>query len=104
MQKISADSQIEEDVDEGLKKFCCESVHCQVNYLRQGCGEEAVHFFKTHLEKMSDSLIHQHCASYTYGSDSCLFATYSNSKKLHAFQTHISVIALLLQTIGAILL
>lgn len=59
-----------------------QAYQCQVVHLRQDCGQEAVTFFEKNLEQMSNSLIHQHCASYTF--DNCVpKAPTSSSTSIH---------------------
>ncbi|KAH9511581.1 hypothetical protein DERF_010032, partial [Dermatophagoides farinae] len=68
-QKTSNDG----DNDERLLRFCCayqESVDCQIRNVRKYCGQEGLRFFEHYMSEMTNSLINQHCAGYTY-SDKC---------------------------------
>ncbi|XP_075679615.1 uncharacterized protein LOC142645934 [Dermatophagoides pteronyssinus] len=61
------------DNDLRLLKFCCayqESVDCQLQNVRKYCGQEGLRFFEHYMSEMTNSLINQHCAGYTY-SDKC---------------------------------
>nr|XP_046918639.1 uncharacterized protein LOC124498864 [Dermatophagoides farinae] len=61
------------DNDERLLRFCCayqESVDCQIRNVRKYCGQEGLRFFEHYMSEMTNSLINQHCAGYTY-SDKC---------------------------------
>lgn len=56
--------------------FCSaftELVQCQHEHLVQDCGHHADQFFQRHLDRMSGSLLNEHCVLYTYGSNACSF-------------------------------
>lgn len=50
-----------------------EFVECQHEHLLRDCGHHADQFFQSHLERMSGSLLNEHCALFTHGSNACLF-------------------------------
>ncbi|KAG8185335.1 hypothetical protein JTE90_008238 [Oedothorax gibbosus] len=63
------------NVDEGLRESCCafnDFVLCKYEYVRKDCGQEAAIFLEQHLDRISSPLIHEHCAHYTYATDSCV--------------------------------
>ncbi|KFM76239.1 hypothetical protein X975_00563, partial [Stegodyphus mimosarum] len=64
------------NVNDKLKKHCCaftELVECQHEHLLRDCGHHADQFFQSQLERMSGSLINEHCALFTHGSNACIF-------------------------------
>ncbi|GIX68466.1 uncharacterized protein CDAR_500411 [Caerostris darwini] len=68
------------DVNDKLKIHCCvftEFVQCQHEHLLRDCGTAAEQFFQRHMDRMSGSLINEHCALYTHGSNACAFDTNS---------------------------
>ncbi|XP_067129352.1 uncharacterized protein [Centruroides vittatus] len=75
-------SEYEEDtkseVEDGLKETCCaftEFVHCKYIHAVRDCGQDAGDFLQNHMDRMSGSLIHQHCSLYTFQSDACTTAS-----------------------------
>ncbi|KFM61241.1 hypothetical protein X975_18268, partial [Stegodyphus mimosarum] len=55
---------------------CCvftEFVECQHEHLLRDCGVQAEQFFQRHMDRMSGSLINEHCALFTHGSNACAF-------------------------------
>ncbi|GFX60205.1 DDE_3 domain-containing protein [Trichonephila clavipes] len=68
------------DVNDKLKKHCCvftEFVQCQHEHLLRDCGTAADQFFQRHVDRMSGSLINEHCVLFTYGSNACIFESNS---------------------------
>lgn len=74
----------QKNVDERLRESCCafnDFVLCKYIYVTKDCGQDAADFLQQHLDKISSPLIHEHCAHYTYASDSC---TQSKSSTLYS--------------------
>ncbi|XP_042906194.1 uncharacterized protein [Parasteatoda tepidariorum] len=64
------------NINYGLKMHCCafsEFVECQHTYIQRDCGHHAHQFYQSQLERMSGSLLNEHCAIFTHGSNACLF-------------------------------
>ncbi|XP_035216461.1 uncharacterized protein LOC118189877 [Stegodyphus dumicola] len=64
------------DVNDRLKMHCCvftEFVECQHKHLLRDCGIQAEQFFQRHMDRMSGSLINEHCSLFTHGSNACAF-------------------------------
>ncbi|GIX90238.1 uncharacterized protein CEXT_658711 [Caerostris extrusa] len=64
------------NVNYGLKLHCCaftEFVECQHEYILRDCGHHAHQFFQSQLDRMSGSLLNEHCALFTHGSNACSF-------------------------------
>lgn len=76
-----ADNHVQETEDEAnmnymLRFHCCvftEFVQCQNEHLPRDCGPQAEEFYQSHMERMSDPLINEHCAAFTHGSNACAF-------------------------------
>ncbi|GFR06961.1 uncharacterized protein TNCT_212811 [Trichonephila clavata] len=72
----------EEDKDSALKSVCCalrDFTVCKHEHALRDCGPGATQFLQRHMERMSGSLINEHCVLYTYGAGSCS-SHFSNSK------------------------
>ncbi|CAL1288367.1 unnamed protein product [Larinioides sclopetarius] len=72
--QISENVEGQRNIDEGLRESCCafnDFVLCKYVYVRKDCGQDAADFLEQHLDRISSPLIHEHCAHYTYASDSC---------------------------------
>ncbi|CAL1268378.1 unnamed protein product [Larinioides sclopetarius] len=64
----------QKDVDDSLRESCCafnDLVQCKHLHVRQDCGQEASYFLQQHLDRISNSLIHEHCEHYMYDINSC---------------------------------
>ncbi|GBL88888.1 hypothetical protein AVEN_158989-1 [Araneus ventricosus] len=64
----------EEDKDSALKSVCCalrDFTLCKHEHAIRDCGPGAIQFLQRHMERMSGSLINEHCVLYTYGAGSC---------------------------------
>ncbi|KAF8790145.1 uncharacterized protein LOC129961052 [Argiope bruennichi] len=64
------------NVNYGLKLHCCaftEFVECQHEFILRDCGHHAHQFFQNQLDRMSGSLLNEHCALFTHGSNACSF-------------------------------
>ncbi|GFT03118.1 uncharacterized protein NPIL_305231 [Nephila pilipes] len=64
----------EEDKDSALKSVCCalrDFTLCKHEHAIRDCGPGASQFLQRHMERMSGSLINEHCVLYTYGAGSC---------------------------------
>ncbi|CAL1261259.1 unnamed protein product [Larinioides sclopetarius] len=64
----------EEDKDSALKSVCCalrDFTLCKHEYAIRDCGPGAIQFLQRNMERMSGSLINEHCVLYTYGAGSC---------------------------------
>ncbi|CAL1277103.1 unnamed protein product, partial [Larinioides sclopetarius] len=64
------------DVNDKLKIHCCvftQFVQCQHEHLLRDCGTAAEQFFQRHMDRMSGSLINEHCVLFTHGSNACSF-------------------------------
>ncbi|XP_054721894.1 uncharacterized protein LOC129231563 [Uloborus diversus] len=73
----------ENDVNTKLKMHCCiftEFVQCQHEHLLRDCGTQAEEFFQRHMDRMSGSLLNEHCVLFTYGSNACTFDTSSTHR------------------------
>ncbi|GFY60382.1 uncharacterized protein TNIN_29621 [Trichonephila inaurata madagascariensis] len=65
-----------DDVNYGLKLHCCaftDFVDCQHEYILRDCGHHAHQFFQSQVDRMSGSLLNEHCALFTHGSNACTF-------------------------------
>ncbi|GFT11599.1 uncharacterized protein TNCV_2906591 [Trichonephila clavipes] len=72
----------EEDKDAALKSVCCalkDFTVCKHEHALRDCGPGATQFLQRHMERMSGSLINEHCVLYTYGAGSCS-SHFRNSK------------------------
>ncbi|GFT55769.1 uncharacterized protein NPIL_174841 [Nephila pilipes] len=77
---LSENVEEQRNIDEGLRESCCafnDFVLCKYVYVRKDCGQDAADFLEQHLDRISSPLIHEHCAHYTYASDSCIPSTAS---------------------------
>ncbi|GIY57330.1 uncharacterized protein CDAR_526102 [Caerostris darwini] len=73
----------EEDKDSALKSVCCalrDFTLCKHEHAIRDCGPGASQFLQRHLERMSGSLINEHCVVYTYGAGSC--SSNSNNSRI----------------------
>ncbi|GFS42047.1 uncharacterized protein NPIL_380971 [Nephila pilipes] len=73
------------DVNDKLKMHCCvftEFVQCQHEHLLRDCGIAADQFFQRHMDRMSGSLINEHCVLFTHGSNACTFESNSVNSNL----------------------
>ncbi|KAF8771579.1 hypothetical protein HNY73_018979 [Argiope bruennichi] len=71
---LSENVEEQRNIDEGLRESCCafnDFVLCKYVYVRRDCGQDAADFLEQHLDRISSPLIHEHCAHYTYATDSC---------------------------------
>nr|XP_042909490.1 uncharacterized protein LOC107438316 [Parasteatoda tepidariorum] len=71
---VLSHEQKEEDKDSALKSVCCalkEFTLCQHEHALRDCGLRASQFLQRHTERMSGSLINEHCVLYTYDPGSC---------------------------------
>ncbi|XP_067129409.1 uncharacterized protein [Centruroides vittatus] len=74
VQLSESEEDINDEVEDGLKETCCaftEFVHCKYTHTVKDCGQDAANFLQNHMDRMSGSLIHQHCSLYTFQSDAC---------------------------------
>ncbi|XP_023242174.1 uncharacterized protein LOC111640397 [Centruroides sculpturatus] len=74
VQLSESEEDINDEVEDGLKETCCaftEFVHCKYTHTVKDCGQDAGNFLQNHMDRMSGSLIHQHCSLYTFQSDAC---------------------------------
>ncbi|XP_023242207.1 uncharacterized protein LOC111640427 [Centruroides sculpturatus] len=72
--ELSENVNKEEDVEEGLRKSCCafnEFVLCKYHHVSKDCGSDAAEFQQKHLDRISGPLMYEHCATYTFGSNTC---------------------------------
>lgn len=44
---------------------------CKHEFALRDCGPDASQFLQKHVDRMSESLINEHCVLYTYGLGSC---------------------------------
>lgn len=51
-----------------------EFVHCKNTHVSQDCGVRASLFMQKHLHKITNPIMDQHCAAYTFGPDACVTA------------------------------
>ncbi|GFS85834.1 uncharacterized protein NPIL_346431 [Nephila pilipes] len=73
------------NVDDGLRESCCafnELVQCKYMHVRRDCGQESANFLQQHLDRITNSLIHEHCAHYMYAINSCTSSAASKNLSL----------------------
>ncbi|KAG8201365.1 hypothetical protein JTE90_016841 [Oedothorax gibbosus] len=93
--KVAIISQeLKEEKDPALKSFCCalrDFILCKNEHALRDCGPDASLFLQKHVDKMSGSLINEHCVVYTYGLGSCS-STGHKLKVLKTFTAYISLV------------
>lgn len=57
-------------------------VECKHIYVRKDCGQQAAEFLKKHLDRISNPLIHEHCAHYMYAVNACVTSDISINSPL----------------------
>ncbi|XP_022245680.1 uncharacterized protein LOC111086587 [Limulus polyphemus] len=65
----------DEDVNKGRREWCCsysDFINCQYTHVTHECGTKAGVFLRSHTDRMSSPLIHEHCPLYIYGSEACI--------------------------------
>ncbi|XP_054708756.1 uncharacterized protein LOC129218495 [Uloborus diversus] len=82
----------EPNIDRGIKESCCAFdafVFCKHNYASQDCGNEASKFLQQHFDRITNPLLHEHCAPYMFGKGTCDVNSIARGRTISPFLTFI---------------